>query len=106
MIFTKAPKSWTPPRNDLPGVSLAPAGDGYESRPVEPFDQSISADTFKLQNQLDAGVVLKPVGNLFGVNPLDVSESDVERLADYIASQNPQPTPDPNPDPNSDPNLS
>lgn len=100
MIFTKAPKSWTPPRNDLPGVSLAPAGDGYEPRVLEPFDQTISADTFKLQNQLDAGVTLKPVGNLFGVNPLDISEADVERLADYVDSQNPQPSPDSSPDSN------
>lgn len=82
---TPPPKGWSS-RHDLSVKQLVPVGDDnhYEMRypPSQPKD--ISADSFSVSATLAAGGNLQPAGNLFHINPLNVTEVYEAALENYI----------------------
>ena len=82
---TPPPKGWSS-RHDLSVKQLVPVGDDnhYEMRypPSQPKD--ISADSFSVSATLAAGGNLQPAGNLFHINPLNVTEFHEEALENYF----------------------
>ena len=66
---------------------LVPAGDDnhYEMRypPSQPKD--ISADSFSVSATLAAGGNLQPAGNLFHINPLNITEAHEAALEEHFS---------------------
>ncbi len=82
---TPPPKGWSS-RHDLSVKQLVPVGEDnhFEMRypPSQPKD--ISADSFSVSATLAAGGNLQPAGNLFHINPLNVTEFHEAALEDYF----------------------